>query len=59
MNDSTFYWNEFLKSGRISDYLQYRQTLSEETAEENLPSEELYASEHRRTGGNGKEYGRE
>lgn len=59
MENSNFYWNEFMKSGKISDYLQYRQTLSAETAEELLPTEELYASQHRRTGCKGKDCGRE
>lgn len=59
MENSNFYWNEFMKSGKISDYLQYRQTLSLETSNEPLPTEELYASQYRRTGCKGKDCGRE
>ncbi|MBQ3150874.1 MAG: hypothetical protein IJB86_06480 [Clostridia bacterium] len=57
--NSTFFWNEFLKSGKISDYLQYRQHLSFESAKEDAVLEEKYASEHRRIGDNREYNGRE
>ena len=57
MENSNFYWNEFSKSGKISDYLQYKQALLVETAQESASSEETYASEYRRTGGKGKDIG--
>ena len=58
MENSNFYWNKFSKSGKISDYLQYKDALSTETAQESTTSEETYASEYRRTGGKGKDIGR-
>ena len=49
----------FYKSGKISDYLQYRQHLSFESAKEDAVLEEKYASEHRRIGDNREYNGRE
>ena len=57
MENSTFYWNKFSKSGKISDYLQYKRALSEEISKESITSEETYASEHRRTGSERKDIG--
>ena len=57
MENSTFYWNRFSESGKISDYLQYKQALLVETAQESASSEETYASEYRRTGSERKDIG--
>lgn len=57
MENSTYYWNSFLNSGKISDYLQYRQALLQESATESTVLEENDAPEHRGTCDNGKEYG--
>ena len=57
MENSTIYWNKFSKSGKISDYLQYKRALSEEISKESITSEETYASEHRRTGSERKDIG--
>ena len=45
--DSRDYWNVFMNSGRISDYLLYRQTLAAETAAE-FGAEDAYAAQDRR-----------
>ena len=48
--ESDVLWETFLLSGRISDYLNYRQTLREELAQEIQPMEEQDAAEDRRRG---------
>ena len=57
--DSGTHWESFLKTGRIADYLRYREALREEMAQEIHPTEEQDASEDRRRGdprkGNGRE----
>lgn len=51
--DSRNHWNEFMKSGRISDYLLYRQALAAETALE-FGAENADADENRRDRDPGK-----
>ena len=57
--DSGTHWASFLKTGRIADYLQYREALRAELAQEFYPMEETNASEDRRRGdpreGDGRE----
>lgn len=48
--DSDALWETFLLSGRISDYLRYRETLRAELAQEIQPTEEQDAAEDRRLG---------
>ncbi len=49
--DSSTHWESFLKSGRIADYLRYREALRAELAQESYPTEEMRnASEDRRRG---------
>ena len=45
--DSRNLWNDFMKSGRISDYLLYREALAAETARE-FGAEDAHAAEDRR-----------
>ena len=45
--DSRDYWNEFMISGRIADYLLYREALASETAAE-FGAEDAYAAQNRR-----------
>ena len=46
--DSKAHWDSFLKTGRIADYLRYREALRAELAQEFYPTEEQDASEDRR-----------
>ena len=39
MDESKLYWNTFMTSGRIADYLRYREALAAETARESAPEE--------------------
>lgn len=48
--DSSTHWESFLKTGRIADYLRYREALRAELAQESYPTEETHASEDRRRG---------
>ena len=57
--DSGTYWESFLKTGRIADYLRYREALRAELAREFYPTEETHASEDRRRGDPRKGDGRE
>ncbi len=57
--DSAALWDAFLKSGKIADYLRYRETLSAELAEEFYPMEEQDAAENGRRGDPRKGDGRE
>lgn len=57
--DSGKHWESFLKTGRIADYLRYREALRAELAQEYYPTEEKDAAEDRRRGdpreGDGRE----
>lgn len=57
--DSGKHWESFLKTGRIADYLRYREALREELAQEFYPTEETNAIKDRRRGdpreGDGRE----
>jgi hypothetical protein len=57
--DSGTHWNLFYQTGRIADYLRYREALRAETARESDPTEETHATEDRRRGdpreGDGRE----
>ena len=57
--DSRTHWESFLKTGRIADYLRYREALRAELSQEFYPTEEENASEDRRLGdpreGDGRE----
>ena len=52
-------WNKFLESGRIKDYLRYRESIQEELALEPLATEEANESEHGRHRDPGEGDGRE
>lgn len=52
-------WEIFMKSGKVSDYLLYRQMLRSETAQELSAMEDSDASEHRRHSDPRKGDGRE
>ncbi|MGN0635201.1 MAG: hypothetical protein ACI4I5_03175 [Acutalibacteraceae bacterium] len=52
-------WNKFLESGRITDYLRYRESIQEELALEPLATEEANESEHGRDRDPGEGDGRE
>ncbi len=57
--DSGTHWESFMKTGRIADYLRYREALRAELAQEYYPMEETHATEDRRRGdpreGDGRE----
>ena len=48
--DSEAQWEAFLQSGKISDYLRYRELLRAETAQELTPTEGQNAAENGRRG---------
>ena len=48
--DSEIQWGIFLQSGKIADYLRYRELLRAETAQELTPTEGQDAAENGRPG---------
>ena len=51
--DSRNHWNDFMKSGRIADYLLYREALAAETARE-FGAEDVHAAQNGRDRHSGK-----
>lgn len=57
--DSGTHWESFLKTGRIADYLRYREALRAELAQEFYFTEDKDAAEDRRRGDTREGDGRE